>query len=72
VALLRRAAQSAVSQRRLQRNILRRRRHLGMLGMRECIEMVHGAFAVQSAPGRGTTILVQIPLANGAPENAHS
>ena len=35
---------------------------LGLLGMRERVEMVGGSLAVQSAPGRGTTIQVQIPI----------
>jgi len=34
---------------------------LGLLGMRERVEMVGGSFAAESAPGRGTTIRVQIP-----------
>lgn len=34
---------------------------LGLLGMRERAEMVGGAFGVESIPGRGTTIQVQIP-----------
>ena len=34
---------------------------LGLLGMRERVEMVGGRFTVESAPGRGTTIQVQIP-----------
>lgn len=37
-------------------------KHLGLLGMRERIEMVGGAFAVESAPGAGTTITARIPL----------
>jgi signal transduction histidine kinase len=37
-------------------------KHLGLLGMRERIEMVGGAFAVESAPGTGTTITARIPL----------
>ena len=37
-------------------------KRLGLLGMRERLEMVGGNFAVKSAPGKGTTILAQIPL----------
>jgi len=40
-------------------------RRLGLLGMKERVEMVNGSFAVESAPGKGTRIQVQIPLANG-------
>ena len=46
---------------------------LGVLGMRERVDMVKGNFTVQSAPGKGTTIRVQVPLANargGAAENS--
>jgi signal transduction histidine kinase len=38
---------------------------LGLLGMRERLEMVGGSFTIQTAPGKGTTILAQIPLPNG-------
>jgi signal transduction histidine kinase len=37
-------------------------KRLGLLGMRERLEMVHGRFAVESAPGKGTTITAQIPF----------
>jgi PAS domain S-box-containing protein len=40
-------------------------KRLGMLGMKERLEMVNGNFTIQSVPGKGTTILAQIPLANG-------
>lgn len=40
-------------------------KRLGLLGMRERVEMVGGTFAVQSAPGRGTTVRVEIPFAAG-------
>jgi signal transduction histidine kinase len=33
-----------------------------LLGMKERLEMVGGSFAVTSAPGKGTTILAQVPL----------
>jgi signal transduction histidine kinase len=39
-------------------------KRLGLLGMRERLEMVGGNFTVASAPGKGTTVLVQIPLTN--------
>jgi signal transduction histidine kinase len=41
---------------------VRKNRHLGMLGMRERMEMVGGSFTVESSPGVGTTIKVQIPF----------
>jgi signal transduction histidine kinase len=39
-------------------------KHLGLLGMRERLEMVGGKLAVESAPGKGTTIQAQISLAD--------
>ena len=40
----------------------RRGGRLGLLGMRERVEMVGGRFAVASAPGKGTTVTAEIPL----------
>jgi PAS domain S-box-containing protein len=45
------------------------RKHLGLLGMRERLEMVGGSFDVESAPGKGTTIIAQIRSGNGRAEN---
>ena len=39
-----------------------RGKRLGLLGMKERLEMVGGKFGVESAPGKGTTIEAQIPL----------
>jgi signal transduction histidine kinase len=47
-----------VKRRLAARTILR----LGLLGMRERVEMVGGRFDVQSTPGRGTTVRAQVPL----------
>jgi len=41
-------------------------KRLGLLGMRERLEMVGGRLEVQSAPGQGTTITAQIPTGQGA------
>ncbi len=41
-------------------------RRLGLLGMRERLEMVGGHFEIESAPGKGTTIMAQIPPGNGS------
>ncbi|HVU08986.1 MAG TPA: sensor histidine kinase [Verrucomicrobiae bacterium] len=38
------------------------RKHLGLLGMRERLEMVGGRFDVESVAGQGTTITAKIPL----------
>jgi PAS domain S-box-containing protein len=43
----------------------RRHKHLGLLGMRERVEMVGGHFTVESAPGRGTTIRAEVPFGHG-------
>jgi signal transduction histidine kinase len=45
----------------------RGRKHLGLLGMRERLEMVGGHFDVASARGDGTTITARIPSGNGTP-----
>ena len=37
-------------------------RSMGLLGMRERVEMVGGRFQIDSASGQGTTIRVQVPL----------
>jgi signal transduction histidine kinase len=39
-------------------------KRLGLLGMRERVEMVGGTFCVESAPGQGTTVRVEIPFAH--------
>jgi signal transduction histidine kinase len=39
-------------------------KRLGLLGMRERVEMVGGTFCVESAPGHGTTVQVEIPFAH--------
>lgn len=41
---------------------VRKNKRLGILGMRERVEMVGGRFTVQSSPGKGTTIQAQIPF----------
>ena len=43
---------------------------LGLLGMRERVEMVGGSFSVESAPGQGTTIRAQIPFRKVRRESA--
>ncbi|MBN1689228.1 MAG: sensor histidine kinase [Candidatus Omnitrophica bacterium] len=39
-----------------------RRKRLGLLGMRERMEMIGGNFSVDSKPGKGTTVRVYAPL----------
>jgi signal transduction histidine kinase len=43
----------------------KKHKRLGLLGMRERVEMVGGSLSVESAPGKGTTIRAEIPLGNG-------
>jgi signal transduction histidine kinase len=38
-------------------------KRLGLLGMKERVQMVRGTFTVQSALGKGTTVRLEIPLA---------
>ncbi len=40
----------------------RRNKRLGLIGMRERVEMVGGTFNVESAPGQGTTISALLPF----------
>lgn len=37
-------------------------KRLGLIGMRERIEMVGGKFAIESQPGRGTTVRAEVPF----------
>lgn len=37
-------------------------KRLGILGMRERVEMIDGTFAIESSPGKGTKIIVKTPL----------
>jgi len=37
-------------------------KRLGLVGMRERIEMVGGSLTIESAPGQGTTVQVEIPF----------
>jgi signal transduction histidine kinase len=43
----------------------KRNNRLGLLGMRERVEMVGGSLRIESAPGQGTTIHAEIPFNNG-------
>ena len=40
----------------------RKNTRLGLIGMRERLEMVGGSFSIESAPGRGTTVRAQVPF----------
>ncbi len=57
-------------EKRLQR--ARESNRLGMVGMRERLEMVGGKLTVTSIPGKGTTVIAQVPLMNlGGGEKVH-
>lgn len=43
----------------------RRKGRLGLLGMRERVEMVGGRFSIESEPDKGTTVRAEMPFANG-------
>ena len=47
---------------------MKRRKRLGLLGMRERMEMIGGSFTLESKPGKGTTACAQAPfkIPNGA------
>ena len=38
---------------------------LGLLGMRERVEMIGGTFRVETAPGKSTAVHVMVPLRKG-------
>jgi len=38
------------------------KKRLGLLGMRERLEMVGGRFEIASTPGQGTTVTAEMPL----------
>ena len=42
--------------------------HFGLLGMRERAEALGGTLTLESAPGEGTTIVVEVPLADPHPD----
>jgi signal transduction histidine kinase len=43
---------------------VKKSKRLGLLGMRERLEMVGGRFTIESVPSKGTTVVAQIPLIN--------
>jgi signal transduction histidine kinase len=45
---------------------------LGVLGMRERVQMVGGQFDLKSTPGTGTTIRAQIPVGKGRRRREHA
>jgi len=47
----------------------RKCQRLGLLGMRERVEMVGGTFKIESEPGHGTTLHVRVPFNKSAKEH---
>lgn len=44
-------------------------KRLGLIGMRERVEMIGGALSIESVPGRGTTVRAEIPFVVEKPVN---
>lgn len=42
--------------------LVKKQQRLGLVGMRERVEMVGGSFGIESTPGQGTTVCAQIPF----------
>ncbi len=38
----------------------------GLLSMRERVELMGGTFNIESAPGRGTTVRIEVPVRSGS------
>ena len=51
---------------------VKKSQRLGLLGMRERVEMVGGTFTIESAPGKGTTVITQIPSKKAVKEHTCS
>jgi two-component system sensor histidine kinase DegS len=45
---------------------------LGLLGMRERVEMVGGSFTIESARGKGTTVRAEIPFGGSRPRSTRA
>ncbi len=43
-------------------------RHFGLVGLRERAEALGGTLTIESAPGKGTTIVVEVPVVNAHPD----
>jgi len=38
---------------------------MGLLGMRERVTLVNGSLVINSAPGQGTELVIEVPIASG-------
>jgi len=43
---------------------IRSKNTLGILGMKERTLMLEGSFTINSRPGKGTTVMISVPLGN--------
>jgi PAS domain S-box-containing protein len=41
--------------------------HIGLIGMKERVDALEGSLTIESSPGKGTTIVVEVPSANPHP-----
>jgi signal transduction histidine kinase/PAS domain-containing protein len=49
-------------------DLLRSDEHIGLVGMRERAEALGGSLLIESSPGKGTTLVVEVPSANPHPD----
>jgi signal transduction histidine kinase len=49
----------------------KRKNRIGLIGMRERVEMVQGTFTARSARGKGTAVLAQIPVSDAGLSNRY-
>jgi len=47
--------------------VIERTDRLGLVGMRERAEMLGGSLTIESTPGRGTSVIVEVPNVNSDP-----
>ncbi len=49
-------------------SLVQRGNHFGLLGLKERAEALHGTLTVESSPGAGTTVVVEVPSADPHPD----
>jgi signal transduction histidine kinase len=47
-------------------------KRLGLIGMRERLEMIGGTLAIESSPGKGTLVRAEIPFTASADPNENN
>jgi signal transduction histidine kinase len=50
-------------------NLIADGNRLGLFGMRERVDMLGGSFVIESSPGKGTTVVVEVPYADQSPDS---